>query len=85
MKDYKKTDPEKARDLAVHAKALLEDKAFQYAMLELRKRWFNEVLEIGGGDLPSARLCAKINALESLARELAIEIDNYKKLVQDNR
>ena len=82
MKDHHRPDIEAIKERAVHARALLEDKAFQYAILELRKRWFAELLTLGGGDMLSARMVAKINALEELARELALEIDNYRHTVR---
>lgn len=79
-----KTDPEDIKERARLAKSLLEDKAFQWAMLTLRKRWFQELLDNGGGDLTGARLCARINALEALALELAIQINDYKMMMARN-
>jgi hypothetical protein len=71
-------DIEAIKERARLAKFLLEDKAFQWAVLQLRKRWFQELLDNGGGDLTGARLCARISALEGLATELAIELNDYK-------
>lgn len=79
-----KTDSEDIKERARLAKSLLEDKAFQWAMLTLRKRWFQELLDNGGGDLTGARLCARINALEALALELAIQINDYKMMMARN-
>jgi hypothetical protein len=76
--DAPKPDLEVIKERARLAKELLENKAFQYAMLELRKRWFQELLNNGGGDLTGARLCARISALEAVATELAILINDYK-------
>jgi hypothetical protein len=76
--DAPKLDLEVIKERARLAKELLENKAFQYAMLELRKRWFQELLNNGGGDLTGARLCARISALEAVATELAILINDYK-------
>lgn len=72
------SDSEDIQERARLSKALLEDKAFQYAVMKLRKQWFQELLDNGGGDLTGARLCARISALEGLATELAVEINDYK-------
>jgi hypothetical protein len=80
-----KPDIEPIRERAELAKQLLENKAFQHSILELRKRWFQELLENGGGDLTGARLCARIVALEGLATELAILINDYKMALKNAR
>jgi hypothetical protein len=80
--DAPQSDLEEIKERARLAKALLEDKAFKYAVLELRKRWFQELIDNGGGDLTGARLCARISALEALATELAVQINDYKMAVK---
>jgi hypothetical protein len=80
--DAPKSDPEDIKERARLAKTLIEDKAFQYAMLKLRQRWFQELLDNGGGDLTAVRACARINALESLATELAVQINDYKMSIR---
>jgi hypothetical protein len=82
MMDAPKSDPEDIKERARLAKTLLEDKAFQYAMLKLRQRWFQELLDNGGGDLTGVRACARINALEGLATELAVQINDYKMSIR---
>jgi hypothetical protein len=79
------SDPEDIKERARLAKELLENKAYQWATLELRKRWFQELLQNGGGDLTGARLCARINALEAVATELAVQINDYKMMVRNAR
>jgi len=66
------------RELAGEAKLVLENKAYQWAILELRRRWFQELLGHGGVGKETVRLTAQINALEAVATELAIAINNYK-------
>jgi hypothetical protein len=77
MTDARKEDYEEVKARATAAKALLEDKAFQWAVLELRKRWFAEFLK-SATDVELRSMQAKINALEALATELAIQINDYK-------
>jgi hypothetical protein len=79
----KQEDLNTKHERARAAKDLLEDKAFQYALLKLRQQWFQELLIDGGGGLTGARLCAKINALESVATELAVCINDYKMTVRN--
>lgn len=74
------------RELADEAKDLLESKAFMTAVLELRKRWFGELMKlelIGSvGDLTGMARCAsmvaRLQALEAIPLELGVLINNHK-------
>jgi len=79
------SDPEDIKERARISKELLENKAFQYALMKLRKQWFQELMDNGAGDLTGARLCARINALEALATELAVQINDYKMMARNAR
>ena len=82
MEPLKKPDIEPIRLRAAEAKELLENAAFKWAVLKLRQRWFQELLENGGGDIGGIRLVASINALENLASELQVCINDYKMAVK---
>lgn len=83
MEPIKKPDMEPIRQRAYEAKELLENAAFKWAALKLRQRWFQELLENGGGDVGAIRLIANINALENLASELQVCINDYKMAVKN--
>ena len=82
-KEKQRQDLHDKAERARLAKALLEDKAFAYAMLQLRQRWFHTLLEKGGGNSDSVELVAKINALEGLAMELQICINDFKMAMRN--
>ena len=69
--------PEERKALAEEAKDLLENKAFTTAVLELRKRWFGEMMASTDWALDQM-LKAKIQALEAVPQELQILINNQK-------
>lgn len=79
--DQRKTDPEEIKERARFAKALLEDKAFQYAVLEIRKRWFAQFLE-SNTETDAIVWRAKLQTLEAIATELAMQINDYKALLK---
>lgn len=71
-----------ARKLAEDAQELKNNPAFRYAVSELRKQWFGELmaLEPIGSDYPltAALRCAMLRSLESIPSELQRYINNYK-------
>lgn len=83
MEAQKKPDIEPFRIRAVEAKELLENAAFKWAVLKLRQVWFTEWLATGGNGDNSTRLCAQINALEGLATELQVCINDYKMALRN--
>jgi len=73
-------DLNEKRDKAHQAKMLLEDKAFQWATLELRKRWFGELMAKKGAE-EQLELVSMLKALEAIPQELAVLINDYKLAV----
>lgn len=69
--------PEK-KELSDAAKVLMEDKAFLTAILQLRKRWFGQLLEEEGNTLRQAELCSKLRALELIPHELGTLVNDYR-------
>jgi hypothetical protein len=67
------------RELSEAAKALLADKAFNYAYLQLRKLWFAELMLQPHAGVKQDELAAKLRALNALADELSAEIENYRQ------
>ena len=77
------TDPDLShkKELADAANALSNDRAFTQAVLSLRKRWFDELLE--ADDVAKVlELKAQIRALEAIPKELNILINDYKMAVK---
>ena len=70
-------DLSKKRELADSAKALIEDKAFSSAILSLRKRWFEELMNATGTD-EKLELIARTKALEAIPAELGVLINDFK-------
>jgi hypothetical protein len=76
------SDLSEKRELSDAAKALMQDKAFQAAILSLRKRWFGELLEESGNTLRQSELCSRLRALEMLPHELGTLVNDYKVAAQ---
>jgi hypothetical protein len=66
------------RDLSDAAKALLEDKAFGHAMLQLRKRWFAELMEQTAAGERQNEIAARLRALETIPAEIAALMSDYR-------
>jgi hypothetical protein len=62
--------PEQIRELGQEAQALLNSKAFQEALLRLRKQWFAELMAVPEYHLTARTLHAKLQALEAIPLEL---------------
>jgi hypothetical protein len=71
------------KELADAARDLLDNKAFAQAILELRKRLFEELLGCQADQLIEFR--AQIKALESIPAELTILMNNYKMAIRQQR
>jgi hypothetical protein len=69
--------PEERKELATEARELLDNKAFTTAILDLRKRWFAEMM-VSADEAVDRSLKAKIQALEAIPQELQILINNQK-------
>jgi hypothetical protein len=65
------------KEFAQAAEELLANKAFAAAILDLRKRWFDELLA-AETDAQLRELKAMIKALEAIPAELQIRMNDYK-------
>jgi len=63
--------------LADDANDLLKSKAFQAAILALRKQWFAELMASNNDELDRA-LKAQMRALEAIPQELQVFVNNQK-------
>ena len=83
MSDIPKSDPIERRKLSDAAKALLEDKAVQAAVIKLRKIWFDELVGLclampnAGSRIEQDRL-ARLRVLDDVTHILATFIDNER-------
>ena len=70
------------KELAEAAQELKNDPIFVYAVQELRKRWFEQMMILEPGNpqytLTAAVRCAMLQALEAIPAELQLIINNYK-------
>jgi hypothetical protein len=66
------------RELSDAAKALLADKAFDYAWTELRKRWFGELIQQPHEGPKQNELAARLRALNAIAEELSAAAEGYR-------
>jgi hypothetical protein len=66
------------RELSDAAQVLLADKAFSHALLELRKRWFGELMLLPHASPKQDELTARIRALEAFGTELAALAESYR-------
>ena len=75
--------PTDKKERAEAAKELKDDPMFRYAVSELRKRWFEEMMVLEPGNpqytLTAALRCAMLQALEAIPTELQLIINNYEK------
>jgi hypothetical protein len=69
-------DLSKTKEFADAAQELLDNKAFKQAILDLRKRWFDELMAADGEEIRFVR--ERIKALEAIPQELTILVNNYK-------
>jgi hypothetical protein len=65
------------KEFAQAAEELLANKAFAAAILDLRKRWFDELLA-AETDAQLRELKAMIKALEAIPGELQIRMNDWK-------
>ena len=70
-------DLSQKKEFADAAQELLGNKAFNQAILDLRKRWFDEFLAAPTTETVLERK-AMIKALEAIPTELRIRINDYK-------
>jgi hypothetical protein len=75
-------DLQKKRELHDAAKELFDNKAFQAAIIELRKRWYDQILAIAKGEQRD-ELIAMSKTLDSIPIELSVIMNDYKKAVHD--
>lgn len=66
------------RELSAAAKALLADKAFGFVYLELRQRWFGQLMDQPFDGPMQAELAARLRALDAIPTELGLLQDNYR-------
>lgn len=66
------------RELSAAAKALLSDKAFGHVYLELRQRWFGQLMEQPHAGVMQDELNARLRALDAIPTELGLLLDNYR-------
>jgi len=64
------------KELADEARSLLDNRAFTQAILELRKRWFDQLMAVRTNE-ERLDLVAALKALEAIPTELQIQINNY--------
>ena len=70
------------RELSEEAKTVLESKAFDHAVRELRKRWFDELMSAADTTERKLELLAQIKALETLPAQLKILVNDYTMAVK---
>ena len=66
------------RELSAAAKALIADKAFGYVYLELRQRWFGQLMDQPHDCPMQAELAARLRALDAIPTELGLLLENYR-------
>lgn len=71
-----KLDSEEVKRLAYESKELLADRAFQAAILALRKQWFGELMTIHDNKA-FVRLTLKLQALEAIPQQLQVFVNDY--------
>ena len=59
-------------------KALLGDKAFGHVYRQLRKQWFNEILDCPHASVRQDELAARLRALDLIPVALGNLLDNYR-------
>jgi hypothetical protein len=78
LSKQREADLSKKRELAEEAKGLLENKAFTAAMLDLRKRWFDELMTAAESTDEKLALIAQMKTLEAVAAALNVLVNDYK-------
>jgi hypothetical protein len=71
-------DLSKKKEFADAASDLLDNKAFKQAILDLRKRWFDELMAADGNGDAIKLIRERIKALEAIPQELTILINDFK-------
>jgi hypothetical protein len=66
------------RELSDAAKALLADKAFGHVYLQLRQRWFGQLLDLPHDSPVQAELAARLRALDAIPTELGALLSDYR-------
>jgi hypothetical protein len=66
------------RELSDAAKALLADKAFGHVYLQLRQRWFSQLLDLPHDSPVQAELAARLRALDAIPTELGALLSDYR-------
>lgn len=67
------------RELNEAAKALLADKAFGYAVCEMQRRWYGQLVALPHDGPAQAEMAARLRALEALPNELGRLISDYRE------
>jgi hypothetical protein len=73
------------RELSDAAKALLADKAFGYVYLQLRQRWFGQLMELPHDCPAQGELAARLRALDAIPTELSLLLTDYRADVRSAR
>jgi hypothetical protein len=71
-------DLSQKKEFADAAHELLDNKAFKQAILDLRKRWFDELMAADGNGDEIKLIRERMKALEAIPQELTILINNYR-------
>jgi hypothetical protein len=71
-------DLQKKRELHDDAKELIERPSFKAAILDLRKRWFDELMTAAATREQRDELIAKMKALEAIPAALTVIMNDYK-------
>lgn len=71
-------DRESVKQDAREAKEVLDSPVFQKAILELRKRWFGELMASRMTPEKTLELVAELRALEAVPQQLAMYVSNEK-------
>jgi hypothetical protein len=66
------------RELSDAAKALLADKAFGTVYLELRQRWFGQLMDEPHAGPKQDELAARLRALDAIPTELGLLLTDYR-------
>ncbi len=72
---FRPENPNERKERADEAKEILENKAFQAAILALRKQWFAEAMAEPPGPVRD-EIIAKVKALEAFPQQLQIIIND---------
>ena len=70
------------RELSEAAKALLADKAFGFVYLQLRQRWFAQLMELPHDSPVQVELTARLRALDVIPTELALLLTDHRVAAQ---